>query len=431
MKSNRKSKKKEDSEEDDSEFSPEELSDEDDQSSSNNSDDDSSFEQDFEAKTIKKQSRTTKKTKDDNPDNSEVQKSKNNKNKNKTTMTKEQKEIEKNLKKQEKEKEKQAKKELKEKEKAERTKRKEEEKIEKENKKKQVLDINFDINKSYFYQYLLDHEKKLIKDLISSYMNEVSSDISEVSSNVKILVNQLVEEIPNLGKSKENLDFLQEIINSEGLQNASKYSSKDLFVKINTLNQHIMNQYYKMKPTVQECHFFPNKDNEAKVANMLRTAKKTLDIAIFALTNDALGAAIVECFTRGVLIRIIADDECAKFQGGEIYKLAQMGIPTKTDNSFRFHMHHKFAVIDKSVVVTGSFNWTSQAVKFNQENILFYECKEIALDYTNAYNDLWEQFTTEITPTIANKLLKDQEEEMKKRFEKGQETKKKNKEAQS
>lgn len=60
-------------------------------------------------------------------------------------------------------------------------------------------------------------------------------------------------------------------------------------------------------------------------------------------------------------------------------------------------MHHKFAVLDNSVVITGSFNWTSQAVKFNQENILFYENPWLAQQYTDAYNHLWTTFETEIT----------------------------------
>jgi cardiolipin hydrolase len=59
-------------------------------------------------------------------------------------------------------------------------------------------------------------------------------------------------------------------------------------------------------------------------------------------------------------------------------------------------MHHKFAILDKSLVVTGSFNWTYQAVKFNQENIIFYENKELAKKYSDAYESLWNEFTTVI-----------------------------------
>ncbi|NJK62165.1 MAG: hypothetical protein HC921_05290 [Synechococcaceae cyanobacterium SM2_3_1] len=33
-------------------------------------------------------------------------------------------------------------------------------------------------------------------------------------------------------------------------------------------------------------------------------------------------------------------------------------------------MHHKFAVIDESIVVTGSHNWSQGANRNNDENVL-------------------------------------------------------------
>jgi len=139
---------------------------------------------------------------------------------------------------------------------------------------------------------------------------------------------------------------------------------------------------------------------------MLRTCSKSLDIAIFSLTNNTLYEAIKEVWEAGCAVRIIADDECCKNYGSDVYRLAALGIPVKTDNSERFHMHHKMAIIDRSVVVTGSFNWTSQAVKNNQENILFFENKGLAQQYTDEYNHLWNTFTVEISPEKAKELMK-------------------------
>ncbi len=143
---------------------------------------------------------------------------------------------------------------------------------------------------------------------------------------------------------------------------------------------------------------------------MLRTCRKTLDVAIFTLTNDKISAAIEEAFKRGVKVRIIADDECCKMLGSDVLKLASLGMDVKTDNAIKYHMHHKFAVLDNSVVITGSFNWTSQAVKFNQENILFFECPEIAEQYTQEYNRLWNEFTTVITQEQAIKKINEDNE---------------------
>ena len=60
-------------------------------------------------------------------------------------------------------------------------------------------------------------------------------------------------------------------------------------------------------------------------------------------------------------------------------------------------MHHKFCIIDESIVITGSFNWTSQAVLYNQENILFYENSQIARKYIDEFHKLWSQFEITIT----------------------------------
>ena len=55
-------------------------------------------------------------------------------------------------------------------------------------------------------------------------------------------------------------------------------------------------------------------------------------------------------------MRVIADDECVKNFRSDIYILAANGIPCKTYNSAQFHMHNKFAIIDESVIVAGSFS---------------------------------------------------------------------------
>jgi phosphatidylserine/phosphatidylglycerophosphate/cardiolipin synthase-like enzyme len=174
-----------------------------------------------------------------------------------------------------------------------------------------------------------------------------------------------------------------------------------------------MSEYYQVKPSVLECHFFPSEENEVLVVNMIRTCKKTLDIAIFTLTNDKITAGILEAQERGVKVRIIADDECCKMMGSDVVRLAAKGIDCKTDSDVKAHMHHKFAILDESVVITGSFNWTVQAVKQNQENILFYENREIAKLYIEEYNRLWDEFTAVINIEESRKKLQAEEDKKK------------------
>lgn len=67
---------------------------------------------------------------------------------------------------------------------------------------------------------------------------------------------------------------------------------------------------------------------------------------------------------------IITDDVCSGFSGADIYRLGALGVPCTMDKNKRLHMHHKFAILDEKILVTGSFNWSSQAVTGNQENLI-------------------------------------------------------------
>lgn len=60
------------------------------------------------------------------------------------------------------------------------------------------------------------------------------------------------------------------------------------------------------------------------------------------------------------------------------------------DDNAKFHMHNKFAIIDSVVLVTGSFNWTSQAVSGNQENLIVIENPLFIKEYQEEYDKLWE-----------------------------------------
>ena len=92
-------------------------------------------------------------------------------------------------------------------------------------------------------------------------------------------------------------------------------------------------------------------------------------------------------------------------------------------------MHHKFAVLDESVVIMGSFNWTGQAVKYNQENIFFYEDKNIASQYSQEFERLWNSFNTVIDQKEAIEAVENEaKEEEKKKKEKEEKQKEKEKE---
>ena len=264
-------------------------------------------------------------------------------------------------------------------------------------KKDLIYDPNFDIESNYFYQTISQTEWDEIKSfLIKCFQGQTPSES---------FLQNFFSSHPKLKKG--NIEKLQSLLDSIS-------SGKNNFITYQKIMQYFLKEYYKPKPSICEVYFFPNAKNEKYLVDMLRTCKISLNIAIFSITRDNFAKAIIEVFNKGVKVRVIADDECVKNYGSDIYKLAAKGIPCKTDNSQQFHMHNKYAIIDESVVITGSFNWTTQAINNNQENLLFYEDKELADKYLKEFNKLWNDFNTVIDKENAIKQVELEKEKNKK-----------------
>ena len=120
--------------------------------------------------------------------------------------------------------------------------------------------------------------------------------------------------------------------------------------------------------------FFPSMESKARLVRLLKTAQLTCDVCVYTITDDEICDVLLSLHARGVKCRVISDDEQAITQKGScVFRIAEAGIPTVVDEELSYkprspgrrslhrverNMHHKFALIDSSVLVTGSFNWT-------------------------------------------------------------------------
>ena len=149
---------------------------------------------------------------------------------------------------------------------------------------------------------------------------------------------------------------------------------------------------YDPTPRYIDTMFFPSEDNVEKLKNYIYKTKKILKICVFNFTNNQLRNAVLDVWDTGAEVKIITDDETMKNRGNDIQFLVDKGIPVRTDNSERNHMHNKYIVVDNKFVVTGSFNWTVQAVDSNQENLLVVDHPYYIHQYDENFEDLWDEF---------------------------------------
>jgi len=154
---------------------------------------------------------------------------------------------------------------------------------------------------------------------------------------------------------------------------------------------HLVANFFDGKGGISDAIFFPGEEGERSLIKYLGMAKQTLDVCVFTISNDKLAKALESAHNRGVKVRLISDDECVKNKGSDVQDLADKGIPTRTDKSSS-HMHNKYVVVDNRILITGSFNWTWQAVKYNQENLIIVEKAELVKKYHESFEKVWAQF---------------------------------------
>lgn len=139
----------------------------------------------------------------------------------------------------------------------------------------------------------------------------------------------------------------------------------------------------------RQCGYAHEETSLSILMNQLYEAKKSLEVAVFIITNQDLADVLISLHRSGIIVRIITDCENMDLNCSQIEQFRENGIQVRHDKTSNL-MHHKFAIIDKKIIVNGSFNWTKQAVTGNQENIIISKSKNIVKPYQKEFERLWK-----------------------------------------
>lgn len=140
-----------------------------------------------------------------------------------------------------------------------------------------------------------------------------------------------------------------------------------------------------------EAHFSPGESCVRRIVELLEGCQNSADLCVFTITDDRITSAIAAAHRRGVAVRIITDDLKAHDPGSDVVGLARLGIPVRVDGS-PFHMHHKFALYDQAILLTGSYNWTRGAANENEENVVITADRRLIEAFSGEFGRLWTRF---------------------------------------
>lgn len=135
-----------------------------------------------------------------------------------------------------------------------------------------------------------------------------------------------------------------------------------------------------LQNTPVQVYFSPRGGAQDALVATIGQAKDSIFVQAYSFTSAPIAKALVDAAKRGVKIEAILD----KSQRSERYTgatfLRNEGIPVYIDDKHAI-AHNKVMIIDGSIVVTGSFNFTKAAEEKNAENLLIIRDKEMAKIY--------------------------------------------------
>lgn len=141
-----------------------------------------------------------------------------------------------------------------------------------------------------------------------------------------------------------------------------------------------------------ECHVDAKFSSEGSVGRTVTEAiqqtKTRLSLALYGFDNSELADELIKLAKKNVTVRLKVD---TKRSAGKkittlIERLRAGGVQVHTVAPDGRN-HNKFAVIDGTKVVTGSYNWTVKSEN-NWENILILDCPELAQSYEREWEKI-------------------------------------------
>ncbi|MGB2783203.1 MAG: phospholipase D-like domain-containing protein [Atribacterota bacterium] len=137
-----------------------------------------------------------------------------------------------------------------------------------------------------------------------------------------------------------------------------------------------------------EVYFSLSANTQKEIIKNINQAQASINIAMYIFTDREIALPLIDAQERGVNVRLYLDKDQVEYQYSQSRFLVQKGIKTRISSN-KYIMHHKFAIIDNRILLTGSYNWTFSANNRNDENLMVIDDPEIIEIFQNQFVSLW------------------------------------------
>jgi phosphatidylserine/phosphatidylglycerophosphate/cardiolipin synthase-like enzyme len=145
--------------------------------------------------------------------------------------------------------------------------------------------------------------------------------------------------------------------------------------------------------STDEVAFSPGGEAVRRLRDGLRAAQTSIDVLMHHLVFEDLLKELAKAAERGVKVRIVVNAADRDEHRGPTWdRLARAGgeLRYKQTNAELFQlMHHKLAIVDGRVLLSGSGNWSGSAFFKNHENFVRWTDPRVVQAYGRAFERLW------------------------------------------
>ena len=134
----------------------------------------------------------------------------------------------------------------------------------------------------------------------------------------------------------------------------------------------------------------------SQIIRLLQESTSEVKVAMAWFTNNELFEELLACVKRGVDVQLILLDDEINYHpyAPDFNELISLGGVLRIAPVLNGFMHHKFCVIDRNTVITGSYNWTYYAETRNLENIIISTDDATVGAYLEEFRHLQDVYPT-------------------------------------
>lgn len=127
---------------------------------------------------------------------------------------------------------------------------------------------------------------------------------------------------------------------------------------------------------------------DAKIISLMDSAKVSIHITLFEFSFSDLKEALVNAADRGVSVKLILDPKVDQNLDTADF-LKSKGIVVRWSPKKFNYSHAKTAIIDGKTVLTGSINWSRNAMTRNREIGVIIEDDALATELEGIFEQDW------------------------------------------